>query len=43
MARIRQLNPFEQLLFRIALALAVLIVAIRLAAVAVLWYLHHVR
>jgi hypothetical protein len=39
----RQLSPFERLLFRVALALAALIVAVRLGAVAVIWYLHHIR
>ena len=39
----RQLNPFERLLFRMALAFAVLIVAVRMGAVAVIWHLHHIR
>jgi hypothetical protein len=38
-----QLNPFERVLFRVALALAGLLVAVRLGAVAIVWYLHHLR
>jgi len=38
-----QLNPFERILFRVALVLAGLLVAVRLAAVATVWYLHHLR
>ena len=38
-----QMSRFERILFRIALALAVLIVAVRLGAVMVVWYLHYVR
>ncbi|MGB2606176.1 MAG: hypothetical protein WBC78_21395 [Candidatus Sulfotelmatobacter sp.] len=38
-----QMNRFERIMFRVALALAGLIVVIRLGAVAVIWYLHHSR
>ena len=38
-----QLNRFERILFSVALALAALIVAIRVGAVAIIWYLHHSR
>jgi hypothetical protein len=38
-----QLNPFERFLFRVALVLACVLVAVRLGAVAVVWYLHHLR
>lgn len=38
-----QLNPFERFLFRVALVLAGLLVAVRLGAVVIAWYLHHVR
>jgi hypothetical protein len=36
-----QLNRFERLLFRVALAVAVLLVAVRVGAVLAVWYLHH--
>jgi hypothetical protein len=35
-----KLNPFERLLFWLALGLGGLVAAIRLGAIA-LWYLHH--
>ena len=38
-----QLNPFERILFRLALALAGVVVAVRVGAVAIVWYLHHFR
>jgi hypothetical protein len=38
-----QLNGFERILFTASLAMAALIVVVRLAAVAWIWYLHHVR
>lgn len=38
-----QLNRFERILFRVALVVAALLVALRLGAVFVVWYLHHVR
>jgi len=38
-----QLNRFERLLFRLALALAAAVVAVRVGAVLVMWYLHHIR
>jgi len=39
----RQLNRFERILFSVALFLAVLLVGVRIAAVVVMWYLHHPR
>ena len=36
-----ELNRFERILFRIALALAVLIVAVRVGAMAALWLFRH--
>jgi len=39
----RQLNRFERVLFSVALVLAVLLVGVRIAAVVVMWYLHHPR
>lgn len=36
-----QMNRFERIMFKVALALAALIVVIRLGAVAIIWYLHH--
>jgi len=42
-ALLRQLNPFERLLFGVALALAAVIVVIRIGAIAAMWYLHHIR
>jgi len=36
-----QLNRFERILFRIALGLAAIIVAVRVGAMAALWLLHH--
>jgi hypothetical protein len=38
-----RMNRFERVLFGLALALAVLIVFVRLGFVAVIWYLHHIR
>lgn len=38
-----QMNRFERVLFRVALALAALLVAVRVGFVAVVWYLHHIR
>ena len=38
-----QLNRFEKILFRVALALAAIIVAVRVGAIFVVWYLHHIR
>jgi hypothetical protein len=38
-----QMNRFERILFRVAVCLAGLIVAVRIGFVAVMWYLHHVR
>jgi hypothetical protein len=35
------LNRFERILFRIAIALAVLIVAVRLGAMVALWFFRH--
>jgi hypothetical protein len=38
-----QMNRFERILFRVALSMAGLIIAVRIGAVLVFWYLHHVR
>jgi hypothetical protein len=38
-----QLNRFERILFRVALGVGAIVVAVRLAAVVMAWYLHHVR
>lgn len=38
-----QLNRFERILFRIALILGGVLVTVRLAAMVVLWYVHHPR
>jgi hypothetical protein len=38
-----QMNRFERVLFRVALSLAALIIAVRIVAVLIFWYLHHVR
>jgi hypothetical protein len=38
-----QMNRFERILFRVALILAVTLVAVRIGFVAVMWYLHHIR
>lgn len=38
-----QMNRFERILFRIALILAGVIVAVRMGAIALVAYLHHVR
>jgi len=37
------MNRFERILFRVALALAAIIVLVRVGAMLVMWYLHHVR
>ena len=37
------LNPFERILFRVALLLAFVLISVRLGAIIVLWYAHHVR
>ena len=36
-----RLNRFERILFRIAIVLAAVIVAVRVGAMAALWLLHH--
>ena len=36
-----QLNRIERVLFRTAIALAIVIVAVRVGAMATLWFLHH--
>jgi hypothetical protein len=36
-----QLNRFERVLFRVAIALAIVIVAVRLGAMVALWCAHH--
>ncbi len=38
-----QLNRFERILFGVALGLGAILVAVRLAAVVIVWYLHHIR
>jgi hypothetical protein len=38
-----QLNRFERILFRVALGLGAILVAVRLAALIVVWYLHYIR
>jgi len=38
-----QLNRFERILFRIALAIGIILVTVRIGAVALVWYAHHVR
>jgi len=38
-----QLNRFERLLFKVALVLAIVIIAVRVGAIAVLWYIHYAR
>lgn len=38
-----QLNRFERTLFWTALILGGLVIAIRLSAVGIVWYLHHLR
>ena len=40
---LQKMNSFERTLFRVALALGVLVVAVRVGFVAVVWYLHHIR
>jgi hypothetical protein len=39
----QKMNSFERTLFRVALALGALVVAVRLGFVGVVWYLHHIR
>ncbi len=36
-----RLNRFERILFWLAIVLASVIVAVRVGAIAVLWFLHH--
>ncbi len=36
-----ELNRFERVLFGVAVALAIVIVAVRLGAMAALWLMHH--
>jgi hypothetical protein len=38
-----RMNRFERILFRLALVLGGLVVALRLGSILVMWYLHHVR
>jgi hypothetical protein len=38
-----QMNRFERILFRVALVLAAIIVAVRIGAIIVVAYLHHIR
>jgi len=38
-----QMNRFERILFKAALVLAGLLVAVRVGFLAVVWYLHHIR
>jgi hypothetical protein len=38
-----RLNRFERILFRVALGLGAILVAVRLGAVVVVWYMHYVR
>lgn len=38
-----QLNRFERALFRVALGVGAILVAVRLAAIVVVWYLRHIR
>jgi len=38
-----RLNRYERILFRVALVLAALVVAVRLGFVVVVGYLHHIR
>lgn len=38
-----QLNRFERILFGIALVVGGLVVVVRVGAMAVTWYLHHIR
>lgn len=38
-----QLNRFERILFTLSLAVAALIILVRLGAVGVIWYMHHAR
>jgi len=39
----RPMNRFERILFRVALALAALLIAVRVGAVIAVWYLQHTR
>jgi hypothetical protein len=38
-----QMNRFERVLFRIAVVLAGILIAVRVGAMLLTWYLHHVR
>lgn len=38
-----QMNRFERVLFRIALVLAGILITVRVGAMLLTWYLHHVR
>jgi hypothetical protein len=38
-----QMNRFERILFRVALVLAGILITVRLGAMMLTWYLHHVR
>jgi len=38
-----QMNRFERILFRVALVLTVVIVAVRLGFAVAMWYLHNTR
>jgi hypothetical protein len=38
-----QMNRFERVLFRVALVLAVTLITVRVGAMLLTWYLHHVR
>jgi hypothetical protein len=38
-----QMNRFERILFRIALLLAGTLITVRVGAMLLTWYLHHVR
>ena len=36
-----QLNRFERILFRVAIALGAVLIAVRLGAMVALWFAHH--
>jgi hypothetical protein len=38
-----QMNRFERVLFRIAVVLAGILITVRVGAMLLTWYLHHVR
>ena len=38
-----QLNRFEKVLFNVAVSLGAALVVIRVASVAIIWYVHHIR